>query len=518
MQFSELIRRSVQVNGRGAAIVDLGNGARRSYEELACRIGQLAASLRANGVVEGDRVAIISENSGHFIEAFFAIIWCGAIAVPLNFRLTNEELTQQIDDCEPAALFISPRFVDRLDGLNKVRARLKLCVVMAESTETAATVGLGSMVDGRPEVRPFHWDHDDAAAVILYTGGTTGRPKGVMLSQKALIMNAYQSAALLGNTAGMRYAHVAPMFHIGDCAYIVAVTMHAGCHVVIPEFDPSRVVDALARERVTHVALVPTMINRLMAEPGFVGSELKWLANIIYGASTIPESLLRAALEALPGVQFGQSYGQTETATITVLRPEAHVTSGPAMGKLRSAGQPAIGAEVAICTPDGSEAEPGEVGEITVRSQSLMSGYWRNPEATRESVRAGRVHTGDVGYMDEQGFVYIVDRLKDMIITGGENVSSPEVESALHQHPAVLECAVIGVPHAEWGEQVHAVVRLHPDAEVEEHALIAHCRSLIAGYKCPRTIEITADPLPLSGIGKVLKRDLRERIARKAGC
>jgi len=327
------------------------------------------------------------------------------------------------------------------------------------------------------------------------------------------VMNAYQSADLLGATDDLRFIHVAPLFHVGAISLAVAVAAQGGCHLPIGSFDPVGVVDIVETCGATHLTLVPTMISRMLHAPTFDAARLSTLRRVIYGASPIPETLLTRAITALPWVSFAQSYGQTEAITMTVLSPDRHVLHGQRAGKLRSAGMPAVGVEVFVRGPDGEEAPRGALGEIEARSESVMLGYWRQPELSAVTLHDGWIKTGDIGYMDEDGFVFVVDRAKDMIISGGENIYSIEVENALARHPSVLECAVIGLPDSDLGERVHAVVRFRQGMNASEAELSEHLRSLIARYKRPRSFTITEASFPLSAAGKVLKRVLRDQLA-----
>ena len=281
-------------------------------------------------------------------------------------------------------------------------------------------------------------------------------------------------------------------------------------HVVLPSFTPAGVLQAIQQHRITSALLVPTAVQATVDHPDVAKFDLSSLEVLAYGGSPISEAVIERTLRALSGVALLQVYGMTELSpAATILRPELHTSEGRALGKVRSGGRPTYCMEVRIVDPNDNEVPRGQVGEIAVRSPAVMLGYWDKPEATRQALRNGWMHTGNVGRMDEDGFVFVVDRLKDMIVTGGENVYSAEVEQALAQHPAVAACAVIGVPDAQWGERVHAVVVLKPGAAATIEAIREHCKSKIAGYKCPRSVEFMA-ALPLSGAGKVLKTRLRE--------
>ena len=463
----------------------------------------MAGRLAALGVREGDRVAILAANSGRYIDALFAIPRLGAIATPLNTRLSIEEMAILVRDADAMLLLADDSFL-----------------AMAEALRANGAV---------PRVQPLNPSFDDLptgdlsgepsgerTAFILYTGGSTGRSKGVMHSSATLIANAWQSAEIIGDLRDMRFLYIAPLFHVGALAYTAVMAMHGGVHVPLATFDPDQMLRTIARDRVTHLAAVPTMLSRVIETPGFDSHDLSSLRRVIYGASPISDSLLRRAMQALPGAQFAQSYGQTETVTLTILPPEWHALDGDKAGKLKCAGRPTPGVDMKIIDDDGAPVPPVAFGEVVARSASIMPGYWNLPEATADTIRDGWIHTGDIGLLDEDGFLTLVDRKKDMIISGGENISSVEVEDALAAHSAVLECAVIGIADPDWGERVHAVVRLRDGMSVTTDDLIAHCRTRLAGYKCPRTLDIVTAALPLSGAGKVLKRELRADLNQQA--
>jgi long-chain acyl-CoA synthetase len=350
----------------------------------------------------------------------------------------------------------------------------------------------------------------DDPAGIFYTGGTTGRSKGVTLSHGNLTFTALQSLAEGVFPPDAIYLHAPPMFHIANGWSMYCMLLTGGINVVIRAFTPEAAAAAIERFGVTHTLFVPTMIQMFVDHPGIAGYDLSSLRQILYGASPISEAVLDRAMARLPGVRFLQAYGMTELSPMaTLLMPQEHVGAGRAKGRHRSAGRAAMGVEVRIIDAQDQPVPPGTVGEIAVRGDNVMIGYWNRPEETAKAIVDGWMHTGDGGYMDEDGFVYVVDRIKDMIITGGENVYSTEVENVVAQHPSVMQCAVIGIPHPQWGEAVHAVVVLKPGTALEPADLIAFCRERIGGYKCPRSVDIRTEALPISGAGKILKRELR---------
>jgi long-chain acyl-CoA synthetase len=359
---------------------------------------------------------------------------------------------------------------------------------------------------------------DDELSALFYTGGTTGRSKGVMLSHQSLIMSFLCSSATMPVREDAVFLHSPPMFHLADAAMIIGVTIVGGTHVVIPAFNPEGVAGAIAAQGVTDILLVPTMVSMLCEYAAAQPVNLLSVREVTYGASPISEALLLRAMAMFPNAQFRQAYGQTELSPIaTILTPQFHRPGPGGKSYLRSAGRAAVGIDVRVVDEAMNERPLGEIGEIAVRSPGAMLGYWNMPELTRETLVEGWLRTGDAGYMDEEGFVYLVDRVKDMIVSGGENVFSAEVENAIAAHRDVVECAVIGAPDERWGERVHAIVRLRGDANASADEIIAHCRGLIAGYKCPRSVEFRTEPLPLSGAGKILKTELRKAFWAEGG-
>jgi long-chain acyl-CoA synthetase len=348
-------------------------------------------------------------------------------------------------------------------------------------------------------------------ADVADRGGTTGRSKGVMLSHRNLLASARNSLAQSNEEVFACYLHVAPMFHLADFFATQVAFLLGGANAIVRGFTPEAAARAITKFQVTNVLLVPTMIQMFVDQPGFDKFDLSSLRRISYGASPISEAVLDRAMAALPHVEFLQGYGMTELSPVaTVLPWKDHTGEGRAKGRHRSGGRPAPMVEVRIVDPLGKPLPPRTVGEIVVRGDIVMLGYWEQPEETKKAIVDGWMHTGDGGYMDEDAYVYIVDRMKDMIVTGGENVYSAEVENCVAQHPAVAQCAVIGIPDDRWGEAVHAVVMRKPGAAVTETEIIEFCKARIAGYKCPSSVKIQDEMLPLSGAGKILKRELRK--------
>ncbi len=496
-------------------VVAIRSAARNlTFAELGQRVARLAGALKALGVASGERVAMLSLNSHRYIEYYLAVPWADGVVNPLNIRWSSAEILYALDDSQTSVLIVDDTFKAIATEVMAQASSVRQLIYAGEgetpqgmlSYETLLATA-APIVDARPQ--------GDALYGVFYTGGTTGSPKGVMLSHNNLTFSALTALNAGNCEAGAVFLHVMPMFHLGGFAAINALLISGATHVVLPSFAAQPVLEAIARERATQVLLAPTMIQMLLAwcdtHPQVVAQlDLTSLKRIMYGASSITPALLDRACQTFQSASFTQGYGMTElSATACRLDPEHHSSVGQASGKMYSAGRATLCVEVRIVDENDNEVPNGTVGEIVVRGATVMLGYWNWPEATAEALRNGWMHTGDGAYMDDEGFVYIVDRLKDMIVSGGENVYSAEVESALSSHPAVAQCAVIGIPSDTWGESVHAVIVLKPDARTDLEDLQRHCRERIAGYKCLRSVEFR-DSLPLSGVGKVLKTELRK--------
>jgi acyl-CoA synthetase (AMP-forming)/AMP-acid ligase II len=483
-------------------------GRERTFRAVAARVAQLAGGLRDLGVESGDRVAMLSLNSDCYHEYLLAVPWADAVLNPLNIRWTESEIIYALRDSTTRVLIIDDAHQGMLSAIRAGCEQLVAVIYCGAERAPEGTVSYEELIAGAAAVPDARRGGDELAG-IFYTGGTTGDPKGVMLSHTAMVtswLGALASGYLFGSGDQTRYLHAAPMFHLADLAAWGAATLLGGTHVIVPRFDPGEVLSAIESHHVTDIALVPTMVQAIVDHPELSSYDVSSVRAILYGASPIPQALLERAAAALPQASFTQAYGMTELAPIaTLLGPDDHTR--PAL--LRSAGRAAPNCEVRIVDEAGVEAPRGAVGEIVVRGGNVMLGYWNKPEATAAAIRDGWMHTGDGGYMDDAGYVFIVDRMKDMIVTGGENVYSVEVENALARHPAVAQCAVIGVPDADWGERVHAVVVLQPGARTSGEEIRRHVKEFIAGYKAPRSVEFV-EALPTSGAGKVLKRELRK--------
>ena len=486
---------------------------RWTYAELGRRLAGFDAALDRLGLKGGDVVGVLGLNSAQHLVAWLGIPRSGRVICDLNYRLAPAELEFILADAGARALLVDDAFLEVGRGLFESGDAVEHLIYMGAGDAPDGCLSLAEMMDapGRPAAAPGA----DSIAGIFYTGGTTGLPKGAALTHRNLTANAKHMLIASGYRDEDTYLHAAPMFHLADGASTLAVTWVGARHVTLPSFDPEAWLGAVEEERVTRSLLVPTMINMIVNHPALDSRDCSSLVTMLYGASPMPAGTLRAAMEALP-CEWMQMYGMTEAAPIVTCLDAVNHRRGargeePYATRLRSAGCPVVGVEASVRRADGTPAGVGEPGEIQVRGENVMKGYWNRPEDTAAALdEDGWYRTGDAAYVDEDGYLYVVDRLKDMIISGGENVYSTEVENAIHQHPAVLECCVFGVPDERWGERVHAVIVLKPGAAAAEEEILARCRAAIAGYKVPRSFEFRAEALPKSGAGKVLKRDLRE--------
>jgi acyl-CoA synthetase (AMP-forming)/AMP-acid ligase II len=507
MSIVQSVKRNAQTRGRETATI-FGERS-RTWLEFRERVARLAGGLKALGVGPDDRVAILALNSDRYLEAYVAAPWAGGAVVPLNIRWSEAENAYALNDSEATLLFLDDAFLNQASALKQQVGSLRAIVHMGDTAPPAGLIGHDALIEGHPPLTDAGRGGEDLAG-IFYTGGTTGFPKGVMLPHRGLWASAMAMLAEAEPVTNNVVLHAAPMFHLADGAMINCGTIVGATHAVIPSFTPESVLRAIERYQVTDLLLVPTMIGMLVAHARIAEADVSSVKLLTYGGSVIPEAVLARAIKAFPGCKFMQAYGQTELSPIaTVLGPEYHVLGGPNAGRLTSAGRPAACNELEIVDPNDNEVPRRTVGEIRCRGPNTMLGYWKKPQETAAALRNGWVYTGDAGFMDEDGFVTIVDRIKDMIVTGGENVFSAEVENAVFDHAAVAQCAVVGIPSAEWGEAVHAIVILKERHVATAAEIIAHCRERIANYKCPRSVEFRSEPFPLSGAGKVLKRELR---------
>ncbi len=467
-------------------------------------------------LAKGDPFAVLSVNSHQYLELFHAAFLGAGIINPLNLRLAPRELQLILADSEAEVVFVDELFADHLmRAIAPVRRDLPLRkVVLIGGGDHGCDITYSDLIElGHPRV-PAEPEETDPV-VLMYTGGTTGLPKGALLDQRAEMLNIYHIAMTVNIYPGRVHLHQIPMFHAASVAGIVGIPATGGISVVQPLFEPEESMRLTEEYQVDWTVVVPTMLAMMLDHPQFRPERFDSLRDLIYGASPMPPGLLERLRHVLPDVGLWQGYGMTECSSVlTFLTDSDHVAGGP---PLHSAGRPVLGVQLSIRDRGDNVVGPNEDGEVCARSGNFFREYWRRPKETEAATRGGWYHTGDIGHLDEAGFLYLVDRLHDMIVSGGENVYSIEVENALSTHPAVAEVAVIGVPDETWGEQVHAIVVTHPGAAVSAEELRDHARRTIAGYKVPKSFEFRSEPLPLSGALKPLKRELRQQHIERAG-
>ncbi|HYL97452.1 MAG TPA: AMP-binding protein, partial [Blastocatellia bacterium] len=422
-----------------------------------------------------------------YLELIYACACLRVIVVPLNIRLSATEIDHILADPGPRGLI-------RHSSLPVPTVQVSQQLVLDRDS-------LDLSSDSYPD--PIY--NPEAILVLIYTSGTTGRPKGVILSHENILTNVNNTNYWMPYKERGVYLHAAPIFHVADFPLMFAAPAFGACQVTIPKFSPQSFCETVQREHVTHTVLVPTMINLLSQFADIGKYDLASLEELGYGGSPMAPELIRRTREVLPGVKLVQVYGLSETGFLTGLRDAEHTED-----RLTSCGRTCPGIDIRVVDESGKEVEAGQPGELVARGANVMRGYWNNPEETSRAFRGGAFRTGDVGYQDGQGFVYILDRIKDMIVTGGENVYSGEVEAVIYQHPAISEAAVFGIPDPQWGELVMAIVVLKAGATMSADELIAHCRQSLANYKIPRRVEFLETELPKSGSGKILKKTLRE--------
>jgi acyl-CoA synthetase (AMP-forming)/AMP-acid ligase II len=463
-------------------------GTRITFRELHERVQGIAAALSKLGFRVGDRLGLLLPNGPEYIQLVYACSLLGVIVVPLNTRLSLAEIDRVLADASPHGLV-------RHSSLPVPTVRLPRERVLDQEP-----------LEVRNDSFPDVFYDPQAVLALIYTSGTTGHPKGVMVTHANVLANVQNFNFWMRYTEAGVYLHAAPIFHIADFPCMFAAPAFGACQVTIPKFDPRGFCEAVDRERVSHTVLVPTMINLLTQFPEVKKYDLSSLQVLAYGGSPMPPDLIRRTRELLPQVKLVQAYGLSESGFLTGLQDQEHTDD-----RLLSCGRPCPGIDLRVTDDSGKQVEVGKSGELVARGANIMRGYWNNPGETALAFRDGSFRTGDIGYQDSEGYFYILDRLKDMIVTGGENVYSGEVEAVIYAHPAVREAAVFGIPDPKWGEVVMACVVLKPGSTLTVDDLIAFCRQSLASYKIPRRVEFSNTELPKGGSGKILKRLLREQ-------
>ena len=488
--------------------------ASQSWLETKNRCHAAATLFSRLGVDRGDRVAYLGLNSNVCFESYYSPALIGAIFVPINYRLSIREMEECIEDCTPKILIVDENFTEQAEKLLKACVSLKAVIYTTQSSLTEGSISYERVVQevlSSGEYCDLLPSSGDDVATLFYTGGTTGRAKGVMLTNSNFICNTNCTIPLYRLQHQWAFVIVGPLFHLAAGSRVFSSTALGGHAVILPRFDVASLLDAIQRYGVNSATLVPTMYQMILDHPDFVSFDLTSLKMLASGAAPLSAALLRRILEAFPAAEFFQTYGMTEAAPVlTSLDSKYHVLEGPNSGKLGSVGHPVEHVDLVIADEEDRVVPPNTTGQILAKGPNIMKGYWKLPEASQEALEGGWYHTGDAGYLDDEGFLFLEGRVKDMIVSGGENVYPIEVENVLESHPAVHQCAVIGIPHDTWGEAVHAIVILKDQCEATEDGLILFCKEAIAGYKCPVSVTFRLDPMPLSPINKILKTELRK--------
>ena len=485
-----------------------------AYAEVNSRINQLNHAFTALGLAPGDRVAVLSRNRTEYFEIYGSAKTV-LITVPLNWRLAARELLFTLLDSRPAVIVAEPDFVPTIDAMRPELPGVRHYIVLGEAT--AAWIAYETMLSGSSVAEPQLAVHPDDALCLIYSSGTTGAPKGAVMTHRRAINTCRAIAEdMLHLTSEDVGLSVMPWFHAGGMWYhLLPSFASGGTTIVLPEFDPCAVLNAIAAHGVTQIHLVPTMISILLDQPEVQSMDLTRLRAIKYAASSIPLRVLKRALQVFKGCGFVQSYGSTEMGAVTALLPEDHIAALKDTSKenlLLSCGRPMPGVKIEIRDGEGRPLDPGEIGEITVQGDRVMVNYWERPELTATALVEGWLYTGDLGYIDGAGYLYIVDRKHDMIVTGGENVFPREVEDILYENPALAEVAVFAIPDPKWVERVAAAVVLKKGHATTAEEVRSRAAKRLAPYKCPKTV-LFVDKLPKNASGKILKKELRREYA-----
>ncbi len=509
--FADIIYRNALLYPDAEAFVC---GSRRtSFADFNGTVNRLIHGICNLGVQEGEVIGILSWNRLEYAEVFGAAMKAGFVLAHYNPRLQADELIHVINDSEARLIFIEREFVQAVEALGDRLQPSTRFVVFDKIAEPMT--GYAQLLQQNQPNEPESAVREDTPLVIFYTSGTTGTPRGAVYCHKQKMENTWAKALEIGIETGDRHLVVLPMFHIGGDSHIWPFFLMGGCNVILPPhtFDPELTLQAIVAERITDVHIVPTQLVSLLNLPNIREYDLGHLKRIWYAASPMPTEVLKRGISIF-GPIFLQGYGLSESGPhTTVLDRASHGRSqvaAPDPSVLASCGRPSIGVHMRIVDEADRDVRTGEIGEIIIESKRIMTGYWRNPEATQKAIRNGWLYTGDLGYCDDRGFVYIAGRKKDMIVSGGENIYPKEVEEILYRHPAVLEAAVIGIPDPYWVERVHALVVVNPGTQTTEEDIIEFCRRNMAHYKAPKGVEFL-EVLPKNPQGKILKREIRKR-------
>jgi len=501
-----ILERAARLYGGRTAIID--GSWQQNWSQYMDRVIRAAGVLVCRGVGAGQRFGIISHNTYRMAELINAGYWLGAVPVPVNYRLAPPEIRYILDDAGCSLLAVEDAFLPMLDTgeLTEWRGR-SICLGTRPAGVTLPEYDQ-LFADAVPQ--PMHASRPDDDAILLYTGGTTGRSKGVRLSHANILANAVQIGLAISAREKDRFLHIMPMFHSADL-FGTIFTLVGGVHAYVSEFSPGNLLQAVHEHRLTVLSLGPTIMIRTLQEPDFDRYDCSSIRLIFYGSAPMAVEWIKRSMEKFPNAGLQQGYGLTETSPIlTTMTPEEHnraIASGN-HELLRSVGKPVVQVDLRIVDDEENVLPAGATGEILVRGPNVSKGYLGLPEQNATTFRNGWFHTGDIGRLDSENNLYIMDRKKDMIITGSENVYSSEVEAALYKHPAIHEVAVVGVPDEQWGEAVFAVIVPVPGQILTRDEVIEHCRKYIGGYKIPRRMAFVTE-LPKSAMGKILKTELR---------
>jgi acyl-CoA synthetase (AMP-forming)/AMP-acid ligase II len=505
--FGDLLARSARKFPNKTAVVF--EGVRLTYKEVDDRANAIANSLIGMGVKRGDRVALLADNTYEWIEMYFAPAKAGAIFVPVNTTAVPREMEYVLNYVSPKVLILQPRFVDMIQSMKDRLPSVESYVVM--SADVPGMENYERLIRENSKEEPVVEIDPSDIGLIIFTGGTTGMPRGAMHTHRGMIFNVHSMAIGLKQDYNDVEMHVTPIYHTAMASQIMCSTFLGNKHVIVPKFDAVKVLELIAKERVTCGFVVPTIVNMFLQVPDLEKYDLSSLRILYYGGAPMPIKLLEQALKRIPS-GFLQIYGQTEGFLMAVLPPEDHVVAGSPekVKRSRAAGRALVNYEIKILDDEDRDVPVGEVGEIVVKGPTVTAGYWDRPDETAEVMGGGWLHTGDLARMDEDGYLYIVERKKDMIISGGKNIYCPEIEEVLYRHPAVLEATVFGIPDDYWGEAVKAAVALKPGMALTERELMEYCTQNLASYKKPKSVDFLEE-LPKSPAGKILKRALRDK-------
>lgn len=510
MFLGELLTRAAKWYPDKTGSIDCSDDTTFTFLQLNERCNALAHALINMGVRPQDRVAIVCHNSHYYLESVFAIAKTGGVATNLNWRLAPKELAFLLDHSDAQIVIFSKMFESLLKPIRENLS--KEVQFIAVGGEMENTIDYEELNSKYPKTEPpVELNDPDDTVLQMYTSGTTGQPKGVMLTHKNIISHSINTIIEQQVNRNSKTLAVLPMFHVAIYLPINAVFV-GGTIVFQPTFDPEAIFSIIEKEKIESIGLAPAMLGFLINHPKIDEYDLSSLKEIGYAAAPMPVPLLKRAMKRF-NCNFTQVFGQTETCpVISILTPEDHVIEGPEykVRRLGSVGRPILNVKVKVVDSQGNECPQGEVGEIIASGNTIMKGYYKMPELTRETIKDNWIYTGDMGYFDEYGYLYLADRKKDMIISGGENIYPTEIEMCIKQLEEVADVAVIGVPDEKWGEAVKALILLKPGCELTEEKIIEHCAKNIASYKKPKSVEFVTEDFPRNAMGKILKNKVRE--------